>query len=258
MKNFNLKGRVLRGYRKTALTIGFGADLLTNGLKNRKFVATGLLGKLMAIALLLGLIPTQTPSSELNTAQKTSEPKAKVQLVISADGLDVASSQKNLETTVVESKHEETERIAREEAEKTTQKVVVATAQTSAPAPAVTDVPFEQKRALAQRAAASYGIDWKILEAVWQVESGKRYYTSVSSYAGAQGPMQFMPATWRAYQVDGNGDGYADIHNAEDAVYAAANYLAANGGAHDIDRALLAYNHAQWYVDKVKNLAATI
>lgn len=115
-----------------------------------------------------------------------------------------------------------------------------------------------QKRALAQKAARQYGLDWRIVEAVWQIESGKRWQTCVRSYAGAQGPMQFMPGTWRAYQVDGNGDGVANINEAEDAVFAGARYLAANGGTYDIDRALWHYNHAQWYVDKVKRLASSL
>ena len=36
---------------------------------------------------------------------------------------------------------------------------------------------FEQKRGLVQQAAAHYGIDWRYLEAVWQVESGKSWDT---------------------------------------------------------------------------------
>ncbi len=120
------------------------------------------------------------------------------------------------------------------------------------------DVPFEVKRALAQAAAAQYGIDWKLVEAVWQVESGKRWQTTVRSSAGAQGPMQFMPGTWRGYAVDGNGDGTADVTDARDAVFAGARYLAANGAVTNIDQALLRYNHAQWYVTKVKNIAASI
>ncbi len=121
------------------------------------------------------------------------------------------------------------------------------------------DPGLAEKRALAKRAAAAYGIDWKILEAVWQVESGKSWNISVKSYAGAQGPMQFMPGTWRAYGQDGNGDGVKDVNNAEDALYGAANYLAASGAASgNIDRALFAYNRAQWYVDKVKRIANSI
>lgn len=125
--------------------------------------------------------------------------------------------------------------------------------------PAPVDVDLSTKRALAKKAAAKYGIDWKILEAVWQVESGKAWNTSGRSSVGAQGPMQFMRGTWNAYAVDGNNDGYTDINNAEDAVYAGANYLAAGGAAEgNVDAAIFNYNHAQWYVDKVKAVAASI
>lgn len=121
------------------------------------------------------------------------------------------------------------------------------------------DKPLSEKRDLAKRAAQAYGIDWKILEAVWQVETGKQWYTSVKSYAGAQGPMQFMRGTWNKYAVDGNGDGNADIYDAQDAVYAGANLLAQAGAASgNVDQALLSYNHAQWYVNKVKGVANSI
>ncbi|OGD67824.1 hypothetical protein A3F08_01520 [Candidatus Berkelbacteria bacterium RIFCSPHIGHO2_12_FULL_36_9] len=125
--------------------------------------------------------------------------------------------------------------------------------------PAPYDPDLSTKRELAKKAAAQYGIDWKILEAVWQVESGKRWITSVKSYAGAQGPMQFMYGTWKRYAVDGNGDGHMEINNAEDAVYAGANLLAQAGAARgDYTSALLSYNHAQWYVDKVIGVASSI
>lgn len=51
-----------------------------------------------------------------------------------------------------------------------------------------------------------------------------------TSEAGAEGPMQFMPDTWRAYGVDGNDDGKADPQNLHDAIHAAARYLASMGG----------------------------
>lgn len=121
------------------------------------------------------------------------------------------------------------------------------------------DPDLSTKRALAKKAAAQYGIDWKILEAVWQVESGKAWSTSVTSYAGAQGPMQFMYGTWKKYAVDGNGDGQANINEAEDAVYAGASLLAQSGGSSgDYTSALLSYNHAMWYVNKVKAIAFSI
>jgi murein DD-endopeptidase MepM/ murein hydrolase activator NlpD len=68
--------------------------------------------------------------------------------------------------------------------------------------------------------------------------------------------MQFMPDTWLRWGMDGSGDGIADPWNAEDAIHAAARYLAAAEGRTDISRAIFAYNHAQWYVDDVLQLAA--
>ncbi|MCB0907822.1 MAG: lytic transglycosylase domain-containing protein, partial [Nocardioidaceae bacterium] len=79
------------------------------------------------------------------------------------------------------------------------------------------------------------------------------------SSAGAQGLMQFMPATWASYGVDGNGDGRADILNDADSVMSAANYLTASGGHNGPDGirdALFAYNRATWYVNDVLFYAA--
>jgi membrane-bound lytic murein transglycosylase B len=120
-------------------------------------------------------------------------------------------------------------------------------------------VSFEQKRALVKQTAAKYGIDWKILEAVWQVETGKSWDTSIRSYAGAIGPMQFMPGTFRDYSQDGNGDGRADIYKAEDALASAANLLAQSGLKDGkVDKALLNYNYSMVYVAKVKRIANSI
>ncbi|MEX1123921.1 MAG: lytic transglycosylase domain-containing protein [Patescibacteria group bacterium] len=114
------------------------------------------------------------------------------------------------------------------------------------------------KRALAKKAAAAYGIDWKVLQAVWQVESGQSWYRSVRSYAGATGPCQFMPGTWRAYAVDGNGDGIKDVTYAPDCLFGAAKLLAANGAASgNVVGALLRYNHSMAYVNLVLSIART-
>lgn len=75
------------------------------------------------------------------------------------------------------------------------------------------------------------------------------------SSAGALGWMQFMPATWAAYGVDANGDGVKDPNDPWDAIFAAARYLAASGAPGDWQKAIFAYNHAQWYVDKVERAA---
>lgn len=114
-------------------------------------------------------------------------------------------------------------------------------------------------RPIYQDAGARFGIPWQLIEAVHQVESGKSGSTSKCSYAGACGPMQFMSGTWRTYGIDGDGDGYADANNVVDAIYGAANLLASSGAADgDINGALLNYNHAQWYVNKVLDVAYSI
>ena len=93
-------------------------------------------------------------------------------------------------------------------------------------------------------------VDWAILAAIGSVESGHGVNMGPSS-AGALGPMQFMPATWRSMGVDGNSDGRRDTMDPEDAIPAAARYLRASGAPDDYHRALLAYNPAEWYVAKV-------
>lgn len=114
-------------------------------------------------------------------------------------------------------------------------------------------------RELYKQAGAQFGIPWQLIEAVHQVESGKSGSTTTSSYAGAQGPMQFMPGTWRSYGIDANGDGVADINNVVDAIFGGAHLLARSGADEGrIDDALFNYNHAQWYVDKVKTIAYEI
>ena len=123
----------------------------------------------------------------------------------------------------------------------------------SAPS-AVQGLSYPQLLALWQRAGGAYGINWQVLAAINKVESNFGRNMGPSS-AGAIGWMQFMPSTWERWGVDANGDGIADPWNADDAVSAAARYLAASGGQTDISRAVFSYNHAQWYVDEVLQLS---
>jgi hypothetical protein len=101
-----------------------------------------------------------------------------------------------------------------------------------------------------QAAGTQYGIRWEILAAINEIETDYGRNLNVST-AGAVGWMQFMPATWEMYGVDANNDGVKDPYNPVDAIFAAAKYLKAAGGHGDIQRAIFAYNHAQWYVDQV-------
>ncbi|MEU4544353.1 lytic transglycosylase domain-containing protein [Nonomuraea dietziae] len=101
------------------------------------------------------------------------------------------------------------------------------------------------------------GLSWTVLAAIGQVESSHGRNNGPSS-AGALGPMQFMPATWKAYGVDGDGDGLKDIWSPYDAVPGAANYLCANGagqGGQKLRKAVWFYNHSWDYVNKVLGLS---
>jgi len=111
---------------------------------------------------------------------------------------------------------------------------------------------------LYEKAGKAFSIHPKLLHAVHIVETGGRGSTSINSYAGARGPMQFMPATFRAYGVDGNSDGVKDIDNVDDAIFSAAKYLAANKGATNIRQALWHYNHSNAYVEKVIGIAQSL
>ena len=95
-----------------------------------------------------------------------------------------------------------------------------------------------------RKAERRFGVRWSVLAAVNFVETAFGKVRSRST-AGAQGPMQFLPATWRAYGLGG------DVHDPHDAILGAANYIRASGAPADNRRALFAYNHSRLYVDAV-------
>jgi murein DD-endopeptidase MepM/ murein hydrolase activator NlpD len=115
-------------------------------------------------------------------------------------------------------------------------------------------LPLSTLHVLWQQAGAAYGIPWQVLASINKIESNFGHNMGPSS-AGAVGWMQFMPSTWLRWGVDADGDGIADPWNATDAIYSAARYLAAAGGQTDISRGVFAYNHADWYVREVLDLA---
>ena len=124
------------------------------------------------------------------------------------------------------------------------------------------EIPAEYLR-LYEQAAQRYGLDWAVLAGIGKVECDHGRDADPSclregstNEAGAGGPMQFLAATWASYGVDGDGDGHADRWDPADAIYGAANYLAHSGAPGDYQRALLAYNHAGWYVREVQAWAA--
>jgi Transglycosylase SLT domain len=103
------------------------------------------------------------------------------------------------------------------------------------------------------------GLSWTVLAAIGQIESADGTNVGPST-AGALGPMQFLPSTWRTWGTDGFGDtGAPDIMNPFDAVPSAARLLCADGaagGGQQLRNAIFDYNHATWYVDEVLTLAA--
>lgn len=96
-----------------------------------------------------------------------------------------------------------------------------------------------------------FGVRWNVLAAVNFVESAFDKLRNDSA-TGAQGPMQFMPATWRAYGLGGN------VHDPHDAIIGAANYLHTNGAPGNNRRALYRYNPSPLYVDAVLRYARRI
>ncbi|MGN6429170.1 MAG: transglycosylase SLT domain-containing protein [Gaiellaceae bacterium] len=102
-----------------------------------------------------------------------------------------------------------------------------------------------------RNAQGRFGVPWSLLAAVNFVESAFNKLRNESA-TGAQGPMQFMPATWRAYGLGGN------VHDPHDAILGAANYLHANGAPRNVRRAVFRYNPSPLYVDAVLRYAARI
>ena len=99
-----------------------------------------------------------------------------------------------------------------------------------------------------REAQRRFHVRWEVLAAVNFVESAFNKLRSRST-AGAQGPMQFLPSTWRRYGLGG------DVHDPHDAILGAANYLRAGGAPRNYRRALYAYNPSPLYVDAVLRYA---
>lgn len=80
-----------------------------------------------------------------------------------------------------------------------------------------------------------------------------------TAFDRAVGPMQFIPGTWRAVGVDGDGDGVRNPQDVDDAAMSAGVYLCSGNtnlaDAGDLNRAVLRYNHSQSYVDLVLSIA---
>ncbi len=108
------------------------------------------------------------------------------------------------------------------------------------------------------------GLPWTVLAAIGAVESDNGQSTlpgvhSGANAAGAEGFLQFEPATFAAYDepVPPGGAVPPSPYDPTDAVYAAARLLCADGaaGGADLAGAVYAYNHSASYVAQVLALA---
>lgn len=135
------------------------------------------------------------------------------------------------------------------------------------PAPtttAVDGIPPQMLTVYRDAAATCPGLPSTVLSAIGTIESdnGQSDLPGVHSganAAGAEGPMQFLPATFTEYAdpVPPGGAEPPSPYDPTDAVYAAARLLCANGGADGaaLPNAIFAYNHSASYVQQVLALA---
>ena len=101
--------------------------------------------------------------------------------------------------------------------------------------------PIDDLMSYYREAQTQFGVPWYYLAAIHLVETRMGRIRGLSS-AGAQGPMQFMPATWAYY-------GRGDVNNTHDAIIGAARYLSASGAPGNMPKALFAYNRSNAYVN---------
>jgi len=78
----------------------------------------------------------------------------------------------------------------------------------------------------------------------------------MGSFAGAIGPAQFIPSTFRAYGIDGDEDGICNPFNMKDAKASIGHYLKSLGWSEDAPleikrKAVWHYNHSQVYVNTI-------
>ncbi len=127
-------------------------------------------------------------------------------------------------------------------------------------AQAQAEIPASYLELFQAAAATCPGLPWSVLAGIGRVETDFGTDTQTSS-AGAVGPMQFLPATFAAYDtpVPPGGVTPPSPYDPTDAVYAAARDLCANGAENgaELSAAVFAYNHSQTYATEVLDLAQT-
>ena len=107
------------------------------------------------------------------------------------------------------------------------------------------------------------GLRWEVLAGIGTIESdnGRSHARGVyhgKNRKGAEGPMQFDPATFADYAGRADRSARLTPYDPQDAIFTAARMLCADGAgsARGLRGAIFAYNHARWYVRDVLALAA--
>lgn len=131
----------------------------------------------------------------------------------------------------------------------------------SGPSPlALSGIPPDYLLLYQHAARTCPGLDWTVLAGIGEVETdhGQADLPGVRSganSAGAEGPMQFLPATFAEYSlpVPPGGQDPPSPYDPVDAIYATARMLCADGAANgrDLHGAIFAYNHSENYVAAV-------
>src|SRR5262249_15330997 len=130
---------------------------------------------------------------------------------------------------------------------------------------AMSDIPPVYLALYMSAARTCPGLPWGVLAGIGKVESDHGRSTapgvhSGANFAGAEGPMQFEPATFARYATDGDHDGQLSPYDPGDAIYPPAALLCDNGPASGsqagIKQAIFTYNHSWSYVNEVLSWAA--
>jgi len=205
------------------------------------------LARVAAVSAFLVLIPSLSTG-----ANATRFPDTQQRLSFTESPYPVAIAQQSVSITLGESYAQQKEREAREAARPRRGTVSVSLRTAAYPPCPISFRPFYQE------VGPRFGVPWQVIEAIHQMESGKSCHTARRSSAGATGPMQFLPSTWRHYQWDCTGDGVSDITNAYDAICTGAHYIGTGLTGYSLERSIYSYNHSWSYVNEVLRIAREI
>ena len=128
------------------------------------------------------------------------------------------------------------------------------------------DIPADYLTWYISAAQTCPGLPWPVLAGIGKVESdhGRSTLPGVhagANFAGAEGPMQFLPGTFSEFAVNADPAQPLTPYDPADAIFTAARMLCADGArggsTAGIEQAIFAYNHADWYVREVMSWAET-